>query len=108
MMPWITTASPANLASETCLSNCRPGPDRCQLLCQFGLGSAQIIAALQVHPELLAISEEPGQAHGRICRDRPPFPHDIVDPRHRHLDFFGQLISRKIQWPQELLSQDLS
>ena len=56
------------------------------------IGYIEIIAGLQVDPELSGHAEVPPKANGGVCGDGTASAHDIVRPRARHLDRIGKLV----------------
>ena len=56
------------------------------------VGNIEIVASLQIDPELRRCAEIAREAHGRVGRDRTPPKHDIVDPRAWRLDRVGEFV----------------
>src|SRR5918911_1732604 len=91
MTPWgsrdFTAASLAVDAGSAHLD----APDaRAQAL----FGSLQVVAQLQVQPELRRRPEVAREAQGRIGRDAAQPAHDLVDPPRRHFGVEREAILR--------------
>src|SRR5215831_11085392 len=68
----------------------------------------QVIAGLQVDPEPLGGTEEPGQPQRRVGADPPLAVHDLVDPPGRNPDLLRHLVLAHPQRLEELFQQDLT
>lgn len=68
----------------------------------------QLVAALQVHPELRGSSKVLRKAQRSVCRDAPLAVHNLVDLTRRHSDRHGELVLSDPEALDEVLHQDLS
>ena len=62
---------------------------------QCGLGDLQVIARLQIHAELRAVTKVKTQADRRIGRNAAPIMHNLSDSVGRDADGLRELILRK-------------
>src|SRR5690606_15655064 len=68
----------------------------------------EVVAHLEVQPELVARAEVSRQAESRIRGDRSRTVNDLVDPPSRDADLLRQPILRELERLEELLLEDLS
>lgn len=72
------------------------------------LGHVEIVAALQVHPELRRRAEVAGQPGRRVGGDRPFAVDDLVDPPRGYGEALCETILADPHRFEELLAQDLA
>lgn len=75
------------------------------LRADLALSAFQVIAGLQIHPELRRSPEVPRQPECRVRRYGAAFAHDVVDARGRHLELQRQRMRAHIQGNKELFAQ---
>jgi len=68
----------------------------------------EVIASLEIHPELLSHTEIPRQAKSRIRSDRPLAVHDLVDASRWHVDVLGKAVLADSHRLEELLQENLT
>src|SRR5690606_34284197 len=90
-----TTLSPASWQSRgrmpaSIIASGRARPDfLLQPLAERVPRDVQIVARLEIEPELRLHPEIPAEAQGRVRGDGPLAEHDLVDPPRRHADRLG-------------------
>jgi hypothetical protein len=72
------------------------------------VSDVEIMARLEVDPELRRCPKISSEPHRRIDRDAPATEHDIIDARTRRLDRIGKLIDADPHRRQELVTQDFT
>src|SRR5947207_11591975 len=68
-------------------------------------GRLQVVALLQVEPELRRRSEVAGEAQRRVGGDAAQAAHDLVDPPRRHLDVHREPVLRHAEAVEEVAFQ---
>ena len=86
----------------------RKRSDSAQRIPQRVLGTIELIAHLQVHPEPRGRTEVAGQPHRRISRN-PALPmDDFIDTTGRNTDSNGELVLRDSEALNEVLHEDFT
>lgn len=71
-------------------------------------GDVEIVAALQVYPELRRCAEIAGQPNCRVCRDRPLAVNDLVDSPRGDGEGLRKTVLTDPHRREEFLEQDLA
>lgn len=84
------------------------GHDARDLLRRSILSEVEVVAVLEVQPELGGGTEVLPEAQGCISGDGALAVNDLVDASGRHPDGHGELVLRDLESPDEVLHKNLA